>query len=99
MKVNDEVEIIEEPRDIEVCGSLFTKSEYDELAKSKDKQMKNLKLVIDNKDLQQRIDKAIKYIKENSNYNITLVQNALIGKDIDELLNILEGEDNGKTTN
>ena len=26
--------IIEEPRNIEVCGSLFTKSEYDELAKS-----------------------------------------------------------------
>ena len=33
-RLNDEVEIIEEPRDIEVCGSLFTKSEYDELAKS-----------------------------------------------------------------
>ena len=27
--LNDEVEILEEePRDIEVCGSLFTKSEY-----------------------------------------------------------------------
>lgn len=31
--LNDEVEIIEEePRDIEVCGSLFTKSECDKLA-------------------------------------------------------------------
>ena len=31
--LNDEVEIIEEePRNIEVCGSLFTKSEYDKLA-------------------------------------------------------------------
>ena len=31
--LNDEVEIIEEePRDIEVCGSLFTRSEYNRLA-------------------------------------------------------------------
>lgn len=31
--LNDEVEILEEePRDIEVCGSWFTKSEYDKLA-------------------------------------------------------------------
>ena len=31
--LNEEVKVIEEePRDIEVCGSLFTKSEYDKLA-------------------------------------------------------------------
>ncbi len=43
--LNDEVEIIEEPRDIEVCGSLFTKSEYDELAKSnEDKKIDKLDL-------------------------------------------------------
>ena len=35
--LNDEVEIIEEElRDIEVCGSLFTKSEYDKLAHSEE---------------------------------------------------------------
>ena len=35
--LNDEVEILEdEPRDIEVCGSLFTKSEYDKLAHSEE---------------------------------------------------------------
>ena len=35
--LNDEVEIIEEePRDIEVCGSFFTKSEYDKLAHSEE---------------------------------------------------------------
>lgn len=36
--LNDEVEILEEePRDIEVCGSWFTKSEYDKLAHSEEK--------------------------------------------------------------
>lgn len=35
--LNDEVEILEEePRNIEVCGSLFTKSEYDKLAHSEE---------------------------------------------------------------
>ena len=35
--LNDEVEILEEePRDIEVCGSLFTRSEYDKLAHSEE---------------------------------------------------------------
>ena len=35
--LNDEVEILEEePRDIELCGSLFTKSEYDKLARSEE---------------------------------------------------------------
>lgn len=35
--LNDEVEILEEePRDMEVCGSLFTKSEYDKLAHSEE---------------------------------------------------------------
>lgn len=40
--LNKEVEIIEEePRDIEVCGSWFTKSEYDKLAHSEeDKKIK-----------------------------------------------------------
>ena len=37
--LNDEVEILEEPRDIEVCGSLFTKSEYDKLAHSEKKKI------------------------------------------------------------
>lgn len=42
--LNEEVEIIEEePRDIEVCGSLFTKSEYDKLAGIKeDKKIEEL---------------------------------------------------------
>ena len=41
--LNEEVEIIEEPRNIEVCGSLFTKSEYDELTKSnEDKKIEKL---------------------------------------------------------
>ena len=35
--LNEEVEILEEePRDIEVCGSFFTKSEYDKLAQGKE---------------------------------------------------------------
>ena len=35
--LNDEVEILEEePRDIEVCGSLFTKSGYDKLTHSEE---------------------------------------------------------------
>lgn len=45
--LNSEVEIIEdtlkEERNINVCGTLFTKSEYDELAKSKeDKKIEKL---------------------------------------------------------
>lgn len=42
--LTDEVEIIEEePRNIEVCGSLFTKSEYDKLAGIKeDKKIEKL---------------------------------------------------------
>ena len=35
--LNDEVEILEEePRDIEICGSFFTKSEYDKLAQKRE---------------------------------------------------------------
>lgn len=35
--LNEKVEILEEePRNIEVCGSLFTKSEYDKLARSEE---------------------------------------------------------------
>jgi hypothetical protein len=37
MFLNDEVEILEEePRNIEVCGSWFTKSEYEKLAHSEE---------------------------------------------------------------
>ena len=38
--LNLEIEIIEEePRNIEVCGSLFTKSEYDKLARIKEEEI------------------------------------------------------------
>ena len=42
--LNDEVEIIEEePRDIEVCGSFFTQSEYNKLARTEeDKKIEKL---------------------------------------------------------
>lgn len=40
--LDKEVEIIEEPRDIEVCGSWFTKTEYDKLAKANDKKIEKL---------------------------------------------------------
>ena len=39
MRILQLCEIIEEPRDIEVCGSLFTKSEYDKLAHSEEKKI------------------------------------------------------------
>ena len=62
---NDEVEIIEEePRNIEVCGSFFTKSEYDELAKSnEDKKIERVDRELDNdgylsKKLNEIIDKV-----------------------------------------
>lgn len=44
--LNDEVEIIEEePRDIEVCGSFFTKSEYNKLARTEeDKKIEKISL-------------------------------------------------------
>lgn len=45
-RLNDEVEVIEEePRDIEVCGSLFTRSEYNRLAGIKeDKKIEKIDL-------------------------------------------------------
>lgn len=47
--LNDEVEIIEEePRNIEVCGSLFTRSEYNRLAGiEEDKKIKKLEHWVD----------------------------------------------------
>ena len=48
MILNDEVEILEEePRDIEVCGSLFTRSEYDKLAHSEEEKKIPEKLEIE----------------------------------------------------
>lgn len=47
--LNDEVEIIEEePRDIEVCGSWFTKSEYDKLAHSEEEKKIPKKIPLSN---------------------------------------------------
>ena len=48
--LNTRVEIIEdEPRDIEVCGSLFTRSEYNKLAGIKeDKKIEKLEILPDN---------------------------------------------------
>lgn len=44
--LNDEVEILEEePRDIEVCGSLFTKSGYDKLTHSEEEKKIPEKLI------------------------------------------------------
>lgn len=72
--LNDEVEIIEEePRNIEVCGSLFTKSEYDRLAQSKEEKKIPEKLG--------KIDDNDGYIDQNDVIKI--------GKKVDEIIDYL----------
>lgn len=71
-----EVEVIEEePRDIEVCGSLFTKSEYDMLAElNKDK----------------KIEKLNEYIHTGSlNYKMCNIMFERITDKINEIIDIL----------
>ena len=68
--LNDEVEIIEEePRDIEVCGSLFTRSEYNRLA-GIEEDKKIVKLKKDNfgknKDLDE-VDSDIYFVVDKIN--------------------------------
>lgn len=48
---------------------------------------------LERKELQQRIDKTIEYIEENS-YKYTQISKDLKEKEINDLLNILRGEDN-----
>lgn len=66
--LNDEAEIIEdkpkEERNINVCGTLFTKSEYEELAKSKDKKIEKIKMVVCDSDLIDRNHFVIEYLGE-----------------------------------
>ena len=75
-ELNDEVEIIEdEPRDIEVCGSLFTKSGYDKLAHSEEEKKipEKLKLYAPYpecedtrfEDVEDKINEIIDYLEEN----------------------------------
>lgn len=41
-------------------------------------------------EIMEGLDNIIKYIEEHSNYNVTLVQNALIGKDVEVVINKLK---------
>lgn len=71
--LNDEVEILEEePRDIEVCGSLFTKSEYDKLAHSEEEKKIPEKIpeeiIVGKKQPVHRIKKIEKKINEIISY-------------------------------
>lgn len=65
--LNDIVEILEEePRDIEVCGSLFTKSEYDKLVHSEEEKKIPRRLGINDItliDLFAKINEIIDYLK------------------------------------
>ena len=62
--LNDEVEIIEEEqRDIEVCGTLFTKSEYDKLANSEeDKKIEPIEWNTDDDNCQIYFNGAMNYV-------------------------------------
>ena len=63
-QLNSEVEIIEEePRDIEVCGTLFTKSEYDKLANNKeDKKIEPIEWNTDDDNCQIYFNGAMNYV-------------------------------------
>lgn len=72
--LNEQIEILEEePRDIEVCGSLFTKSEYDKLAHREDEKKipEKLKDVIEdgcikavnNFELMDKINEILDYLE------------------------------------
>lgn len=94
-KLNDEIEIIEdtqkEDRYINVCGSLFTKSEYDELAKSKE----DKKIEKDNLELDIQIFK----------YNPTDLETLIIREilknrvKIKEIIDKVNGKDNEQRRN
>ena len=69
--LNDEVEIIEkEPRNIKVCGSFFTKSEYNKLAKTEeDKKIEKIPNDFHftgcEEELANKINEIIDYLMEN----------------------------------
>lgn len=87
--LNDEVEILEEePRDIEVCGSLFTKSEYDKLAHSEKPKKIPEKLKIEQGSLMNNF-----YIKNEFGTQCFLTKHSKILADkINEILDYLESK-------
>ena len=89
--LNDIVEILkEEPRNIEVCGSWFTKSEYDKLAQSEEEKKIPEKLDIKQEKNCKNNWKWKVYGKEHS-YNISTPQKIIADK-VNEICDYLKSK-------
>lgn len=93
--LNEEIEIIEdEPRNIEVCGSLFTRSEYNRLAGIKeDKKIRKIKV-----DYSPDIEEKIFYEDGDKPRHCVLgdAGTELLINKIDEIIDYINGGTNGE---